>query len=324
MRVVHAVMLVAAALLFCVARPDGASAASKKDDTPKESSYVWTRVTSRAGLPGGANFPVFANARAFALHPERTWSTVDGRTWKSEPLPDSGLNTAYLAYVQHRGAVYALGSMKGTYTSFVMDPTIRRTTDFKKWEEVGKASNLPRRVFYAVVSFRGYIWLLGGDDGANLYNDVWRSIDGLNWEHVLDHAPWSARSSAHAVVFHDKLWLIGGSDATGLTNDVWSTVDGVEWVQATAAIATPKPYGYMPLVYDDKIWLLGVDDDNDGQIGRLMVSDDGSQWRPIKAPWSARSGVAAWVMDNAIFIAGGVLPGDGDTVYSREVWRMDR
>ncbi|MGE5565427.1 MAG: hypothetical protein ACM3YN_04610 [Parcubacteria group bacterium] len=324
MRVFHAVMLAAAMLFGLAAGPGCRAFAASKQEAPKESSYVWTRVTSRAGLPGGANFPVFASGRAYALHPDHTWSTIDGRIWKSESLPDSGLNTAYLSYVQHNGAIYALGAMKGTYTDFVLDPTIRRTSDFKKWEVVGQAANLPKRVFYAVVSFKGWIWLLGGDDGKNLYNDVWRSRDGIEWQLVADHAPWSPRTSAHAFVFHDQLWMIGGSDASGLTNDVWTTADGLQWQQTTAQIASPKPYGYTPLVYDNKMWLLGVDSDDDSSSGRMMVSEDGTQWRPINAPWSARSGVAAWVMDNAIFITGGVLPGEGDTVYSREVWRMDR
>ena len=324
MRVIHAVMLAAAVLFGAVAGPGCRAFAASKDAPPKESSYVWTRVTSRAGMPGGANFPVFANGRAYALHPDHAWSTVDGRAWKTEPLPDSGLNTAYMSYVQHNGAVYALGAMKGTYTNFTIDPTVRRTTDFKKWEVVGQASNLPKRVFYTAVSFKGALWLLGGDDGGNLYNDVWRSTDGLNWTLVTDHAPWTPRTSAHAFVFRDRLWVIGGSDASGLTNDVWSSPDGLQWEQATAQISDPKPYGYMPLIYDNKIWLIGVDSDDDGNGGKMMVSDDGTQWRPVDAPWSARSGVAAWVMDNAIFIAGGVLPGEGDTVYSREVWRMDR
>lgn len=320
MRVIHAVML-ATALLCAVIQPGSEAFAARKERPAKETSYVWTRVTSQASLPGGANFPIFVQGRAYAMHPDRTWSTADGRSWRTEPLPNSELNTAYLKYVQHAGAVYALGAMKGSYTDFTIDPVIRRTADFKKWETLGRG-NLPKRVFYTAVSFRGAIWLLGGDDGKTLYNDVWRSTDGLNWVQVIGAAPWSPRTGAQAFIYKDKLWLIGGADISGLTNDVWFTADGLDWVQTTAAIAAKKPFGYTTVVYDQKIWLVGVDG-VDGGNGQMMISDDGASWRQVEAPWTARSGVAAWVDDDALFMADGALSGEGDTVYSREVWRMD-
>jgi hypothetical protein len=320
---VHRALMLAIVLVCAIAQPGArGAAASRAESGAKESAYVWTRVTSRAVVPGGANFPVFVQGRAYAFHPDRTWSTVDGRSWKGEPLPDSELNTAYLKYVQHGGAVYALGAIKGGYTDFTIDPTVRRTNDFKKWETLGKG-NVPNRIFYTAISFRGAIWLLGGDDGKRLYNDVWRSTDGVHWTQITVHAPWTPRSSAKAFIYKNRLWLIGGADASGMTNDVWFTPDGVEWIQTTAEISPQKPFGYTPVVYDNKIWLLGVDTTEPARSGRMMVSEDGALWRMIEAPWSARSGVAAWVADDALFIAAGALASDGDTVYSREVWRMD-
>ncbi|HEX6860205.1 MAG TPA: kelch repeat-containing protein [Caulobacteraceae bacterium] len=306
---------------MAVAQPGTRGAlAAQQAGAAKESSYVWTRVTSRAVVPAGANFRVFVQGKAYAFHPDRTWSTADGRGWKPEPLPDSKLNTAYLQYVQHDGAVYALGEMTGSYSDFTIDPVVRRTSDFKKWETLGKG-NLPKRIFYTVISFKGSIWLIGGDDGQHLYNDVWRSTDGLTWTRVLSNAPWTPRSGAQAFVYKNRLWLIGGADADGLTNDVWFTTDGASWVQVTDHIADEKPFGYTPVIYDNKIWLVGVDG-GEGGDGEMMVSEDGALWRPVRAPWSARTGVAAWVMDGALFMAAGALAGE-DTVYSREVWRMD-
>lgn len=325
MRVFHALILLAAMLISIAAGPLGgfALAAPKRGEAPRDAKYVWTRVTSRAVLPGGSSFPVFVQGdRAYAFHPDGMWSTADGRSWKPEKLADSKLNTAYLRYVQHEGAIYALGSMKGSYSSFVIDPVIRRTTDFRKWETVGR-SNLPNRVFYSAVSFRGAIWLLGGDDGSGARNDVWRSADGLHWEKVMAAAPWSPRTGAQAFVFRNRLWLIGGGSENGQANDAWSTADGKSWVQTTAQISPDQPFGYAVQIYDNKIWLLAVDAEGAAE-GRVLISDDGARWRRVEAPWSARSGVAAWVMGQALFLAAGALSGEGDTVYSREVWRMEK
>lgn len=327
MRVFHAIVLLVAMLLSIAAGPGGSytayAAPKEKPQPPKESKYVWTRVTSRAMLPGGANYPIFLQGKkAYAFHPDGTWSTTDGRSWRAESLPSAKLNTAYLKYVQHGGAIYALGSMKGSYSDFSIDPTIRRTSDFKKWEVVGQA-NLPRRVFYSAVSFRGAIWMMGGDDGKKTYNDVWRSFDGVKWEKVLDQAPWSPRTGATVFVYRNHLWLIGGDNGQGLNNDAWYSADGLVWVQATAEIYPEKPYGFAAAVYDNKIWLMGVDGEG-AKSGRLLVSEDGTRWRQLDTPWVPLSGVAAWVQEEAIFITGGVLLGERDTVYNREVWRMEK
>ena len=326
MRVFHAVVLLAAMLIGVVAHPGGdrsAYAASKPP--PKESKYVWTRVTARAVLPGGANYPIFVQGpKAYAFHPDGTWSTTDGRSWRAESLPDSKLNTAYLKYIQHAGAIYALGAMKGSYSDFTIDPVIRRTSDFRRWETIGRSSNLPERVFYSAVSFRGSLWILGGDDGKTVHNDVWRSTDGgLNWTQVLAAAPWSPRTGATAFVYRNRLWLIGGDNGHGLNNDVWFTTDGLEWVQATAEIYPQKPYGYATVIYDNKIWLMAVDGEG-AKNGRLLVSEDGARWRQLETPWAPLSGVASWVMNDALFMTGGSLMGERDTVYNREVWRMEK
>lgn len=322
MRVLYALML--AAVLVCgVAQPGSKGAfAAPRSGGAKESAYVWTRVTARAIAPGAANVPVFVQGRAYALHADRIWSTVDGRSWKGEPMPADVENGA-IQYVQHNGAIYALGALKGGYTDVTIDPVVRRTRDFRKWDTLGRG-NLPNRMLYTAISFQGAIWLLGGDDGSHLYNDVWRSVDGLHWSRVTSQAPWAPRSGAKAFVYKDRLWLIGGADATGMTNDVWFTPDGKEWIQVTAEISPQKPFGYTPVVYDNKIWLIGVDTAVPSRSGLIMVSEDGAHWRTIEAPWSARSGVAAWVADDALFMASGALAGaQGDIVYSREVWRMD-
>ncbi len=319
MRVLYALMLAAA--LVCVSVQPGSKGAfaAPRNGGAKESAYVWTRVTARAIAPGAANVPVFVQGRAYALHSDRIWSTIDGRSWKGDPLPDDGAGQ----YVQHRGAIYALGQIKGGYTDFLIDPVVRRTTDFRSWETLGRG-NLPNRLLYTAISFQGAIWMLGGDDGSRLYNDVWRSVDGLHWTQVISSAPWSPRSGAKAFVYKNRLWLIGGADGRGMTNDVWFTPDGIEWIKVTDQISPQKPFGYTPVIYDNKIWLIGVDTAIPSRSGLIMVSEDGAHWRTIEAPWSARSGVAAWVSGDALFMASGALVGgDGDTVYSREVWRMD-
>src|SRR5262245_30259351 len=82
--------------------------------------FSWERMTANAGFPGSYNFPVHvtADGQFVALHSKGTWVSRDARTWTRSALPFSGMNSAYLKYVQHNGATWTLGLLDGNYESF--------------------------------------------------------------------------------------------------------------------------------------------------------------------------------------------------------------
>lgn len=293
-------------------------------------AYVWEQLTPAAPYPESYNYPVHVapDGRYVALHPRGTWVSVDGKRWTRAALPFSGMNSAYLAYVQHAGASWALGKLNGNYLSFTIDPIIQRTDDYRAWRTVGHAPTLPKVVFYAAASFKGAMWIMGGFDGAKSTAQVWRSEDGLAWTRAVERASWAPRASARAIVFRDRLFLIGGGIVDGpALNDVWSTADGVDWRRETAEIAAEEPVGYTPVVFDDRIWLVGAN--RSGRFSsEMLVSSDGKTWRAERAPWSPRGGVAAWANGSELFITGGKYSteknGETTFVYSNDVWRMRR
>lgn len=293
------------------------------------STYKWERLSEQAAFAPSYNYPVHvaADGRFVALHPKGTWVSRDGVQWTRTALPNSGMNSAYLSYVRHNGATYALGKLKGNYLDFQIDPVIQRTLDFEAWERVGASSSLPHLVFYAATSFKGAMWIAGGYDGNAASAEVWNSQDGLVWTRVVDKAPWSARSGAKLVVFRDRMVLLGGGVRDGAQmNDVWSSGDGKAWVQETAQIAPERPMG-QPVVYDNKLWLVGAN--RSGTFGSgMIVSSDAKSWHRQDAPWSPRGGVAVWTSGPDLFVTGGKYSyqKDGRTtfVYSNDVWRMRR
>ncbi|HEX8241550.1 MAG TPA: hypothetical protein VF574_17570 [Allosphingosinicella sp.] len=315
-------------LLLAACSPDSGSRAAEAP-AASDSLYAWTRLTAAAAYPGRYNFPVHVlpDGRFAALHPDGVWLSADGATWsKSAPAP-AGMNTPNLAYVQHEGASWALGAIEGDYRGFKIDPLIRRTTDYRRWEEVGRSASLPPVILYAAASFRGSMWILGGQDSAGARAEVWRSSDGLAWERMR-RPPWPRRAAAKAVVFRDRLFLIGGGEIDGPPlNDVWSTADGVEWRRESARIAEGAPTGYTPVTFDDRLWLVGANRSR-AFTSEMLVSDDGRSWRPVAAPWSPRGAVAAWTKDGALYITGGKYSVERDGrqvfIYSNDVWRMRR
>lgn len=302
---------------------------------PASTKYVWNEVTSKAAYPEGYGFPVFViDDRMLAFHHEGVWNSTDGANWTKTDLPSVKRDAYEARYVQFKTAVYALGQNQGNYvTGIRFGSTIRRTTDFKRWETLAEKSGLPERVFYGSIIFGGKIWLIGGYDGKNYHNDIWNSNDGVRWTRVAEHAAWSARNSGVLVEFKNRLWMLGGGVIDGMKNDnpnsgkeVWSSADGVKWTLETdklelSALGTP-------IVFDDKLWLIGANR-SDGNFARSsLVSDDAITWREQSAPWSPRGAVAAWIFADKLFITGGkysyMKNGEPVFVYSNDVWTMSK
>ena len=327
----RAISFVLALVAFGLPSCQQGSAGERTNGQPAQdlsSGFTWERLTADAGYPPSYNFPVHvtSDGRFVALHSEGTWYSRDGSAWIRGPLPPSDLNSAYLKYVQHAGATWALGTLQGNYERFSVDPVIRRTATYETWEVVGTAPTLPQTVFYAAVSFRGAIWLLGGYNRQRQETaEIWQSTDGLTWRLVVSAAPWSPRAGAGAVVFRDRLYLIGGGRVDGpQANDVWSSADGLTWRREADRITADGSAG-SPIVFADRLWMVGAN--RSGTFdSAVLVSDDGRVWTPLSAPWSPRGGVAVWVSGDALFMTGGKYSTvrNGETVfeYHSDVWRM--
>ncbi|HEU4996569.1 MAG TPA: hypothetical protein VFT29_17250 [Gemmatimonadaceae bacterium] len=175
---------------------------------PTSSAFSWDRMTADAGFPPSYNFPVHvaADGRFVALHPAGTWISRDAVTWTRGALPWSGMNSAYLRYIQHAGATWALGTLNGNYEQFSVSPVIRRTSDYAAWETVGRSTTLPQLVFYAATSFRGAMWILGGYNHSRL-------------------------AGGTPVAFADKLWMVGANRSGRFDSAVLVTDDMRAWRQ---------------------------------------------------------------------------------------------
>lgn len=293
--------------------------------------YRWTRILDEAPYPKSYNYPVHVapGGRFFALHPRGTWSSTDAVTWTKESLPAVPNNTAYMGVVQHRNASVALGRHQGNYQEFTIDKKVWRTTDYRRWEELDTPS-LPGVIFYGCVSFGGFIWILGGFDGRQSVNHIWRSADGKSWDKMPD-PPWSPRTQAKSVAFQDRLLVIGGGEIDGepgsdiIRSEVWSTKDGRAWTKIADHVGQPDPTAYVPQVFDNQLWLVGAN--RSGAFkSEMIVSPNGQDWTPISAPWSARGGMATWTDGTRMLMTGGKSSHveNGETLfeYSNDVWEM--
>ena len=50
------------------------------------------------------------------------------------------------------------------------------------------------------------MWVLGGYDSVNRFNDVWDSTNGINWSQTTASANWPARRYHASLVYNNKMW----------------------------------------------------------------------------------------------------------------------
>jgi hypothetical protein len=222
--------------------------------------------------------------------------------------------------------------MRGNYLDLHLTTRIARTRDFSRWEVVADSSNLPHRVFYGAMAFAGKIWLMGGFDGKNYFNDVWNSADAVHWTRVAEHAAWSPRDVDMAIVFNGRMWVIGGGVIDGQREinanskrEVWSSADGVRWTRSPDR--SGSAWGGSPVVFDDKLWLIAANR-NSTFAPALIVTDDGTTWNEQPAPWSARGAPAVWVSRDTLFMTGGKYSvmenGAPRFIYRNDIWAMTK
>ena len=288
--------------------------------TPKDPSYVWTKVLDEGPWKKNYNFQMFAvGGKLWVFHPDGNWFSTDGRNWTKSSLSNPINNLAFLDYVYFKGAMFGLGYFNGNIERFTFKPEIYRSLDLERWETVSRSSDLPNRFFYHPFVFQDKIWIIGGEDKDNKYSDIWNSPDGVTWTRQKDNLPFGKRSGSQIVNLKGKLYL--------LDNDVWTSNDGLNWTQVTPEIVKGEQiFGYNAIVFDGKIWLLGCN--RNGQFSsQVLVSGDGKNWEGQNAPWTPRGGIAATVHDGKIYMTGGKYggtPNMPDFRYCNDVWTLSK
>ena len=174
------------------------------------------------------------------------------------------------------------------------------------WKQATVSADWSVRYNHTSLIYDNKIWVLGGWDGSDIFNDVWYSTDGNNWQQATASADWSVRRSHTSLVYDNKMWVLGGADDSN-KNDVWYSTNGINWQQATANAAWTARSGYTSLIFDNKMWVLGG---IDGSTYRndVWYSTDGRNWQQATADaaWSARSDHASLVYDNKMWVLGGI------------------
>lgn len=260
-------------------------------------------------------------------HLNDVWSSGDGLNWMKEKEKADFPPRRSHSIIEAAGRLVMFGgwSPAGGYQS-----DIWTSSDGRIWRLAGYAP-WPAREGQAVYQ-AGEVWYMTGGvnfDKRLMYNDVWRTPDGLNWSMVLEKAAWPPRYD-HAVASLDgAAYLLGGLKLGGGTyGDIWTTSDGENWKVPPAAEPPPERHGHALLNYRGALYVLsGWREELSRGDEEGWMSEDGIHWRKLvnRLPWSGREDHAAAVFKDKIFIVGGMANGaeKGDGVWSNEIWYAD-
>jgi serine/threonine protein kinase len=92
------------------------------------------------------------------------------------------------------------------------------------WQKVELTRGLPPQAFFSACTWRGRMWVGGGDlrTDAPRDFDLYYSVDGAHWEKLaIEGTLPSAAHSASLVPLGEQLLLIGGEGQGGTRNQVW-------------------------------------------------------------------------------------------------------
>ena len=234
------------------------------------------------------------------------WETGNGSDWTAIS-PDAGLGglCSYGAAVHNR-RLYISNGLPDSEAEVVhsLDANLGKLDTIN--------AGWPGRYDGEMCSYDEHLWMMGGE-GADMYNDVWKSRDGVQWARVLanGHTQWTPRMDHRLVVHDGYMWIIGGVDDNGPCSDVWYSSNGYDWTQAISVAPFGAIYDHGLVSYDRRLVVVTRE-------CRLWHSLDGTLWVDgglCEMP--ARGEFGLEVYDNRIYLLGGA----GAQVDYNDVWR---
>ena len=339
---------------------------SKHAEWPKRYGHAAVSYDDKIWIFGGYN-PGLVKGDTYL---EDVWSSADGVTW------DLVLDTApWLGRRGHRVTVFDDGSGEAMF--LIGGFTVNEETGYREYaNDVWKSTNgkdwieLKERTYpeldatddwfprfnHALLSVNhggiDYLYVIGGasmleDHSARYamkyFNDVWRSVDGINWE-KLNNNDFGIRSEAGATVdpATGRIFIQGGVHGVNIQTDdnqshpsedwhwLWSSLDGTNWIPENDTAIFDQDLlwrsDHQLVFYNNSLW--GLPGKTTSNVHYHFTSTNQYPiWNRVNEEiWQVdsygcdidpRHAYATVVMDNKIFILGGFTSSYGQ---SNDVW----
>jgi hypothetical protein len=235
----------------------------------------------------------------------------------------------------YNGNMWIIGgaSGSGSVTNYYGD--VWESSNGKNWSETTSNASFGARYNPQVVTFANggvtQLYLIGGNEGGILKNDVWTSPDGANWTQILANnsavtknnqtTQFCPRQDFSAIVFNNLIYVIGGADVTvgsdGL-NDVWSSPDGINWTEVLAYAANSSNTQFAPrwgaaaVSFNNNLYLVGGHGTPTSTIeGDSWSSANGLTWNVESGSIGSQYYEQIVANSSAMWLTGGYAPYNG-------------
>jgi hypothetical protein len=183
-----------------------------------------------------------------------------------------------------------------------------------------KGRTIAARDSFGLVKHGEKVYLMGGWNGRDYYNDVYVTNDMVRFERMID-APWSARYGFCCFSHDGRIWVMAGKDATANRHDVWWTRNGVTWKQEPDAPWPIRVYA-AEITYSNRMYVIGGYGAN--LYNDVQYSYDGRHWTQMEgnAAFSPRFSHAVCQFGDGDIPSRMVLVGGqtGELTYSDDLW----
>ena len=193
---------------------------------------------------------------------------------------------------------------------------------------------------HSSVAIGSDMYVIGGHNGSNRLNDVWKSSNGgQTWSKVdtgtiAAKTLFSARNGHSSVAIssgpYAGIYVIGGYDGTNYFNDVWKSSNGGQtWTQvATGTIAAKTLFSarsaHSSVAVGSDMYVIGGHN-RSNRLNDVWKSTNGGQtWSKVdtgttgaNTPFSTRNGHSSVAIGSDIYVIGGV----GGVSFFNDVWK---
>ena len=224
------------------------------------------------------------------------------------------------------GYIYVIGGLKYGSSTDRFNDVWKSTDGGATWTQVTTSASprFPARYGHSSIVMGDAIYVVGGNDGTNTLNDVWKSTDGTTWTNVTQstatNQKFTPRFEHSSVVIvegpHKGMYVIGGQSVSGSAsylNDVWKSTDGAIWTQVTGTAQFSKRANHSSVAISSGphqgMYVIGGIDASTGFLDDVWKSTDGGQtWAKTTSnmkKFNQRVGHSSFVIGNTIYIIGG-------------------
>ncbi|PUA27948.1 MAG: hypothetical protein B0W54_15680 [Cellvibrio sp. 79] len=282
-------------------------------------NQLWVPKNNRATIPDACRYFEWAGQLYATNGTDTLWRANELLEWESLAITSPVPTQSLCNLVVHQNKLYVIGGFAGAgqYSNAVWS-----SDDGTSWTQISSAAAFSPRTSLAAASFNGSLWVVGGNNFSQSFDDMWSSSNGIDWTktHTFD-LPTGGLIYKQLLVFKGKLWLVfnyGTIWAPERTLKAYSTEDGVTW-QAEALNNLVVQDNFSILVEGERLLLVNAHRSNRS----AWTSTDGNNWTQVseRAPFLITH-FFQW--NNESMIMGSPISADGNKIdYSNQLWSFD-